>query len=69
MPKFLEKIINYFYVLQIPDKYISNYAQIFLKNYNLFTNCGWEGVTPTRGMPAEGATAGLGTVAEQPVVV
>ena len=37
MSNFLEILSNYFYELQIPEKYISNYSQIFHKFQNKFS--------------------------------
>jgi len=37
MPNFSEILSNYFYELQIPEKYISNYSQIFHKFQNKFS--------------------------------
>jgi hypothetical protein len=48
---FLEKTINYFYGLQILEKYISNCSQIvvkFQKQSQMFANRGRDGVAPVQ---------------------
>jgi len=51
MPNFSEILSNYFYELQIPEKYISNYSQIFHKFQNKISQFMVGPTSPTLSLP------------------
>ena len=52
MSNFLEILPNYFYELQIPEKYISNYSQIFHKFQNKISQFMVGPTSPTLSLPS-----------------